>query len=302
MVETRSTMDVHKEARTIIIEANKSGNMDAVRVQAIPPKVWGEVCTTLDCQRLLQYNRLLLQTSFMREMEAIIAEKEKAEQPAFTHRKIQEAVPVPVPAQARPPMLDLTNVNQQQQQPMLEEVYYADRSSDGHRRDRRHTLTTDEWSHIDYLVGDPGQMLNQLKGVRMSPERAFEVRNKILRKTLVDPEIDDSDKLIARINQLIDKGLISHDLSVNILLSCIAYGKEGTMQRIESGQILKPLGVYNVSSRKRPEERKTKPQAKQTAANSTHKKKYPGNSANQNRRGSLPKTTEATKNRSQGTK
>ncbi|EZG42933.1 hypothetical protein GNI_206250, partial [Gregarina niphandrodes] len=270
MVETRSTLDVHKEARNIILEANKSGNMDVVRVQAIPPKTWGEVCTTLDCQRLLQYNRVLLTTSFIKELEAVIAAKEKAEQPAFTHRKIQEAVPAqPV----RPPVLDLTSVQNQQQsmnaQPVLEEVYYSDRSSDGHRRDRRHTLTTDEWSHIDYMMGDPGQMLSQLKGVRMSPDKAFEVRNKILRKTLVDPEIDDSDKLITRINQLIDQGLISHDLSVNILLSCIAYGKEGTMHRIETGQILKPLGVYNVSSRKRPDERKAKPQAKQNAANAT---------------------------------
>ncbi|EZG42888.1 hypothetical protein GNI_212330 [Gregarina niphandrodes] len=207
--------------------------MDVVRVQAIPPKVWGEVCTTLDCQRLLQYNRVLLTTSFIKELEAVIVAKEKAEQPAFTHRKIQEAVPAqPV----RPPVLDLTSIQSQQPmnaQPVLEEVYYSDRSSDGHRRDRRHTLTTDEWSHIDYMMGDPGQMLSQLKGVRMSPDKAFEVRNKILRKTLVDPEIDDSDKLITRINQLIDQGLISHDLSVNILLSCIAYDSEtaGGIQR-----------------------------------------------------------------------
>ncbi|EZG43026.1 hypothetical protein GNI_194910, partial [Gregarina niphandrodes] len=40
------------------------------------------------------------------------------------------------------------------------------------------------------------------------PEKAFETRNKIMRKALVDPEIDNTDELVIRVNQLIDQGLI----------------------------------------------------------------------------------------------
>ncbi|EZG42892.1 hypothetical protein GNI_211930 [Gregarina niphandrodes] len=95
-------------------------------------------------------------------------------------------------------------------------------------------------------------MLRQLPGVAVSPEKAFETRNKIMRKALVDPEIDNTDKLVIRVNQQIDKGLITHELSTNIITSCVMYGKEGTMRRIESGTILKPINV-NLSSRKKPE-------------------------------------------------
>ncbi|EZG43027.1 hypothetical protein GNI_194810, partial [Gregarina niphandrodes] len=31
-----------------------------------------------------------------------------------------------------------------------------------------------------------------------------------MRKALVDPEIDNTDKLVIRVNQLIDQGLITH--------------------------------------------------------------------------------------------
>ncbi|EZG42938.1 hypothetical protein GNI_205740 [Gregarina niphandrodes] len=226
MVETRSTVDLQKEATNIILEANKTGNMDITRIQAIPPKIWGQVCTALDIERLINYNQLLMQPKYMKELQDVLAARIEAEKPAFTHRKIQEAAAGQAttnkPPANRPPTLDLTSVGQQA--PMLEEVYYSEHSSTPRARDKRHTITTDGWANIDYLMGDPAHMLNQLRGVRMSPEKAFETRNKILRKALVDPEIDNTDKLIIRVNQLIDQGLITHDLSVNVLLSCTVYG------------------------------------------------------------------------------
>ncbi|EZG42766.1 hypothetical protein GNI_228840 [Gregarina niphandrodes] len=282
MVDTRSTIDLQKEASTIIQEANKSGAMDITRIQAVPPKVWGQVCTALDIERLINYNQLLMQPKYMKELQEVLAARIEAEKPAFTHRKIQEAGGQN-PAGNRPPTLDLSSVGQQV--PMLEEVYYSDHSSTPRLHKKRHTLTTDGWANIDYLMGDPAHMLRQLRGVRMSPEKAFETRNKILRKALVDAEIDNTDKLIIRVNQLIDQGLITHDLSVNILLSCAVYGKEGTMRRIESGAILKPINIYNLSSRKRPDERKprTQNQSPNTYNNSNNKKKNTNSYNNQNR-------------------
>ncbi|EZG42983.1 hypothetical protein GNI_201470, partial [Gregarina niphandrodes] len=308
MVETRSTVDLQKEATNIILEANKSGNMDISRIQAVPPKIWGQVCTALDIERLINYNQLLMQPKYMKELQEVLAARIEAEKPAFTHRKIQEAGPPKTATQPstnnppvnRPPTLDLTSVGQHA--PMMEEVYYSDHSSTPRIHGKRHTITTDGWANIDYLMGDPAHMLNQLRGVRMSPEKAFETRNKILRKALVDPEIDNTDKLIVRVNQLIDQGLITHDLSVNVLLSCTVYGKEGTMRRIESGAILKPINIYNLSSRKRPDDKKPRTQnPNPNTYASSNKKKNTTNYNNQNRRGSYSKPTETTKNWTQGT-
>ncbi|EZG43028.1 hypothetical protein GNI_194710 [Gregarina niphandrodes] len=117
-----------------------------------------------------------------------------------------------------------------------------------------------------------------------------------MRKALVDPEIDNTDKLVIRVNQLIDQGLITHELSINIITSCVVYGKEGTMRRIESGTILKPINVYNLSSRKKLDDRESKPQPTSNYNSNASKKKNQQPNQNQNRRASYSRSTETTKN------
>ncbi|EZG42811.1 hypothetical protein GNI_222070 [Gregarina niphandrodes] len=151
---------------------------------------------------------------------------------------------------------------------------------------------------IENLMFDPMSLILQLKQKKASIPKLFEMKLRVISQAIYHPSIENTEQLIDALDTIRREGVISYRQKDRLLISIVAYGKDATLKRLESGMLDRPLNIYAKSSRKKPNDGKTskktydqKPQGN-TQANG-YKGRKPNN--NKNRRGSY-KTTETTNN------
>ncbi|EZG42752.1 hypothetical protein GNI_230730 [Gregarina niphandrodes] len=98
-------------------------------------------------------------------------------------------------------------------------------------------------------------LIAQLKQKKTTIPKLFEMKLRIISQAVYHPLIENSEVLIDALDTIRNEGVISQRQRDRLLISIIAYGKDATMKRMESGTLDRPLNIYAKSSRKKPGER-----------------------------------------------
>ncbi|EZG52126.1 hypothetical protein GNI_123090 [Gregarina niphandrodes] len=175
---------------------------------------------------------------------------------------------------------------------------YSSLDSDPHRRQREQKYGFEAVEDIESLMFDPMSLIAQLKRKKASIPKLFEVKLRIISQAIYHPTIENSELLIDALDTIRNEGVISQRQRDRPLISIIAYGKDATMERMESGTLDRPLNIYAKSSRKKPGDNKSpkKSYEQKNGSSNNQQSNYKGKKPyNKNRRNSY-KPTEATNN------